>query len=140
MDSLKCQTSTVTPAEPGGFPVWLRDHERHGDWHRQRHLRPRPGEPHGRPHRLVPHQPPQARAGRSSDRAPRGPDAGLSDKQRRESVGHLDFLDAVVSIHLNIILGLLLYEPIVEMGLKVPLFETRLFAVILLTNVMPRNL
>jgi ESS family glutamate:Na+ symporter len=52
----------------------------------------------------------------------------------------LDFLDAVVSIHLNIILGLLLYEPIVEMGLKVPLFETRLFAVILLTNVMPRNL
>lgn len=23
MDSLKCQTSTVTPAEPGDFPGWL---------------------------------------------------------------------------------------------------------------------
>jgi hypothetical protein len=24
MDSLKCQTSTATPAEPGDFPTWLK--------------------------------------------------------------------------------------------------------------------
>lgn len=24
MDSLKCQTFTVSPAEPGDFPIWLR--------------------------------------------------------------------------------------------------------------------
>ena len=25
MDFLKCQTSTATPAEPGGFPDWAND-------------------------------------------------------------------------------------------------------------------
>ena len=41
---------------------------------------------------------------------------------RRESVGHLDFLDAVLAIHVSAILGLLLNEGIASLGLELPLF------------------
>jgi ESS family glutamate:Na+ symporter len=71
---------------------------------------------------------------------PETQDVGLSEEQRKEGIGHLDFLDALLAIHLSIILGLLLNEAVAEMGLKLPLFVTCLFAGILLTNVVPKNL
>ena len=67
-------------------------------------------------------------------------DVGLSEQQRATGIGHLDFLDAVLAIHLSIILGWILNESIEEAGLKLPLFVTCLFAGILLTNLRPKSL
>ncbi len=66
-------------------------------------------------------------------------DVGVSDAQRKEGIGHLDFLDAVLAIHISAILGLLLNKGMEELGLKLPLFVTCLFAGIILTNVIPKN-
>ncbi len=66
-------------------------------------------------------------------------DVGLSEKQQKEGIGHLDFLDAILAIHICAIFGLLLNELVAEMGLKLPLFVTCLFAGIILTNVIPKN-
>ncbi len=66
-------------------------------------------------------------------------DVGLSEAQKKEGIGHLDFLDAILAIHVSAILGLLLNEGIAEMGLKLPLFVTCLFVGIILTNIIPKN-
>lgn len=67
-------------------------------------------------------------------------DIGLSERQDQRGIGHLDFLGAVLAIHLCIILGYVLNGLIAEAGLKLPLFVTCLFAGILMTNLRPRNL
>ncbi len=67
-------------------------------------------------------------------------DIGLSERQDQRGIGHLDFLGAVLAIHLCIILGHVLNGLIAEAGLKLPLFVTCLFAGILMTNLRPRNL
>jgi len=67
-------------------------------------------------------------------------DVGLSDEQRKEGIGHLDFLDAILAIHVCIIVGWFLNGALDEAGLKLPLFVTCLFAAIILTNLVPRNL
>jgi ESS family glutamate:Na+ symporter len=67
------------------------------------------------------------------------PDVGLSDAQRKEGIGHLDFLDAVLAIHICIVLGLMLNDWVADLGLKLPLFVTCLFSGILVTNLIPRR-
>lgn len=67
-------------------------------------------------------------------------DVGLSDAQQRVGIGHLDFLGAVLAIHICIIAGFVLNGLIAEAGLKLPLFVTCLFAGILITNLVPKNL
>jgi ESS family glutamate:Na+ symporter len=52
----------------------------------------------------------------------------------------MDFLGAVLAIHVAIILGYILNGAIAELGLKLPLFVTCLFAGILLTNLVPARL
>ena len=66
-------------------------------------------------------------------------DVGLSDAQKKAGIGHLDFLDAVLAIHVSIIVGIFLNESIEELGLKLPLFVTCLFAGIILTNIIPKS-
>ena len=66
-------------------------------------------------------------------------DVGLSEKDRKEGIGHLDFLDAILAIHLSAILGMLLNEGLLDLGLKLPLFVTCLFAGIILTNLIPKS-
>jgi ESS family glutamate:Na+ symporter len=66
-------------------------------------------------------------------------DVGLSEKQRRAGIDHLDFLGAVLAIHVCIVVGYLLNGIISDLGLKLPLFVTCLFAGILITNLVPRN-
>jgi ESS family glutamate:Na+ symporter len=63
----------------------------------------------------------------------------LSTKQHESGIGYLDFLDAVLAIHISIILGSLLTEAVGEAGLQLPLFVTCLFAGILLTNLIPKS-
>ncbi len=67
-------------------------------------------------------------------------DIGLSETQKKAGLGHLDFLSAILAIHLCIILGFLLNGVVADLGLKLPLFVTCLFAGILITNLIPKNL
>lgn len=67
-------------------------------------------------------------------------DIGLSQEQKKAGISHLDFLDAVLAIHLCIIGGFLLNGAIADLGLKLPLFVTCLFAGILITNLVPKSL
>ena len=62
---------------------------------------------------------------------------GLSETQRKTGIGHLDFLDAILAIHVCAIAGMLLNEGLEEAGLQLPLFVTCLFAGILITNLIP---
>ena len=67
-------------------------------------------------------------------------DVGLPDSQKKAGINHLDFLDAVLAIHVSIILGYFLNEIIEDFGLKLPLFVSCLFAGIIMTNFVPKNL
>lgn len=66
-------------------------------------------------------------------------DVGESEDQPAKAVTHLDFLDAVLAIHISAIFGLLLNDVLADLGLKLPLFVTCLFAGILITNLIPKN-
>lgn len=66
-------------------------------------------------------------------------DVGVSTKKHKLGIDYMDLLDAVLAIHICIIIGLLLNDGLAELGLKLPEFVTCLFAGILITNLMPRN-
>lgn len=66
-------------------------------------------------------------------------DVGLSEKDRKSGIGHLDFLDAILAIHVCVIAGMILNEGLAEAGLQLPLFVTCLFAGIIITNTIPDN-
>lgn len=66
-------------------------------------------------------------------------DIGVADGQEDKGIDHLDFLDAILAIHISAILGLLLNKGLETLGLQLPLFVTCLFAGILITNLIPKN-
>ena len=66
-------------------------------------------------------------------------DVGVSEKDRRLGINHLDFLDAVLAIHVCAIAGMLMNEALDEAGLQLQLLVTCLFAGILITNLIPDN-
>lgn len=68
-------------------------------------------------------------------------DVGMSEEDRKAGtgIGSMDFLDAVFAIHVCIFFGYLLNEGVAQLGLKLPLFVTCLFAGIIITNVIPDN-
>ena len=66
-------------------------------------------------------------------------DVGLSEAQRKEGINHLDFLDAILAIHISAIAGMFLNEALEGAGLKLPLFVTCLFSGILISNLIPKN-
>ncbi|MCF7984398.1 MAG: sodium/glutamate symporter [Thiohalocapsa sp.] len=65
---------------------------------------------------------------------------GLSEQQQTAGIDHLNFLGSVLAIHVAIIVGYALNGVIAELGLRLPLFVTCLFAGILLTNLVPNRL
>jgi ESS family glutamate:Na+ symporter len=67
------------------------------------------------------------------------PDVGLAVEDRKTGIGSLDFLDALLAIHISVILGIFLNVGLDKLGLKLPLFVTCLFAGILITNMIPSN-
>jgi ESS family glutamate:Na+ symporter len=67
------------------------------------------------------------------------PDVGVSDTEHGGRIGHLDFLDAILAIHICVIIGVILNEELESLGLQLPLFVTCLFAGILVTNLIPKN-
>jgi ESS family glutamate:Na+ symporter len=67
-------------------------------------------------------------------------DVGVADEpEDRQGIDHLDFLDAVLAIHVSAILGMLINSALQDLGLKLPLFVTCLFAGILITNLIPKS-
>ena len=67
-------------------------------------------------------------------------DIGITVEEKDQSgIDHLDFLDAILAIHISAIIGLALNEGLESLGLKLPLFVTCLFAGILITNLIPKS-
>jgi ESS family glutamate:Na+ symporter len=66
-------------------------------------------------------------------------DVGVSEQQKATGINHLDLLDAILAIHISVIFGLLLNDSLEDLGLKLPLFVTCLFAGILITNLIPKS-
>jgi ESS family glutamate:Na+ symporter len=66
-------------------------------------------------------------------------DVGLTETEKAEGISHLNVLDAILAIHISAILGFMLNEGLEQLGLKLPLFVTCLFAGILITNLIPKN-
>jgi len=66
-------------------------------------------------------------------------DVGVSHEQQEVGIGYLDFLDAILAIHVCIIVGFFLNKALESAGIQLPLFVTCLFAGILITNLIPKN-
>ena len=66
-------------------------------------------------------------------------DVGLSAAQDKKGIDYLDLLDALLAIHICVIVGLFLNEVVANLGLQLPLFVTCLFAGIMLTNLVPTS-
>jgi ESS family glutamate:Na+ symporter len=67
-------------------------------------------------------------------------DVGVSEEQKgKHGIDHLDFLDAILAIHISAIFGFLINSWLEDLGLKLPLFVTCLFAAILITNLIPKS-
>ncbi len=66
-------------------------------------------------------------------------DVGQSTEQASAPIDYLSLLDALLAVHICIIIGVLLNEWIEHLGLDLPLFVTCLFAGILITNLMPKS-
>ena len=58
-------------------------------------------------------------------------------KKQQQALTSFQFLDAVLAIHICVIVGALLNELLSQTGLQLPLFVSCLFAGIVITNVMP---
>jgi ESS family glutamate:Na+ symporter len=67
-------------------------------------------------------------------------DVGSSTEGVEKQIGYLDFLNALLAIHLALILGYFLDMGISALGLDLPMFVSCLFAGILLTNTAPISL
>ncbi len=67
-------------------------------------------------------------------------DIGTPEEQTdKHLIDHMDFLDAVLAVHVSVILGYLINGGLEELGLKLPLFVTCLFAGIIITNLVPKS-
>ncbi|MFS1906098.1 sodium/glutamate symporter [Vibrio lentus] len=60
-------------------------------------------------------------------------------KKQQQALTSFQFLDAVLAIHICVIVGALLNELISQTGLQLPLFVSCLFAGIVITNVIPES-
>ncbi|RJG40217.1 sodium/glutamate symporter [Motilimonas pumila] len=67
-------------------------------------------------------------------------DVGVQENKQDNSITAFDFLDAVFALHVCIMLGYILNGTLTEMGLELPMFVTCLFAGIVMTNLMPKNI
>lgn len=67
------------------------------------------------------------------------PDVGISEGQQEKVIGYFDFLQAILAIHICIILGLVLHEFLEDIGIHLPEFVLCLFAGIIMTNLIPHG-
>jgi len=62
------------------------------------------------------------------------------EQDKPAGIGYMEFLDAILAIHVCIIAGWFLNLGLAEAGLKLPLFVTCLFSGILVTNLLPKKM
>lgn len=68
-------------------------------------------------------------------------DVGVAhDQPREKNIDYMDFLDAILAIHVCIVAGFLIDSGVSQLGLDLPLFVSCLFAGILITNLTPKSL
>ena len=66
-------------------------------------------------------------------------DVGVSEETPERPIGHLDFLDAILAIHVCVIIGALIDGELKLIGFQLPLFVSCLFSGILVTNLIPKS-
>lgn len=66
-------------------------------------------------------------------------DVGLPHSDHKTVITHFDFLNAVLAIHIAIIVGLFIDDILGDIGLQLPIFVSCLFAAILITNLIPKS-
>lgn len=66
-------------------------------------------------------------------------DVGTHQDSPTPSINAYDFLDALLAIHICVILGAVLNEAVAAAGLELPLFVSCLFAGILISNLVPNS-
>jgi len=66
-------------------------------------------------------------------------DVGVSEETPERPIGHLDFLDAILAIHVCVIIGALVDGELELIGFQLPLFVSCLFSGILVTNLIPKS-
>jgi ESS family glutamate:Na+ symporter len=66
-------------------------------------------------------------------------DVGVPEQDRKTGITYLDFLDAVLAIHICGIIGLLLNDALSDLDFKLPLFVTALISGIVITNIIPKR-
>ncbi|MBT6352973.1 MAG: sodium/glutamate symporter [Halieaceae bacterium] len=64
-------------------------------------------------------------------------DVGIMDADKPVGLHYMDVLDAILSIHICIIIGVFFDEGLEQLGVQLPLFVSCLFAGILITNLRP---
>jgi ESS family glutamate:Na+ symporter len=65
---------------------------------------------------------------------------GIPDEKKgKHGIDNIDFLDAILAIHVCVIFGVLINKGLENIGLMLPLFVTCLFAGILTTNLLPKS-
>jgi ESS family glutamate:Na+ symporter len=66
-------------------------------------------------------------------------DVGVSEQDQKTGINYLDFLDAILAIHICGIVGLLLNDTLSELDFKLPLFVTALISGIVISNSVPKK-
>lgn len=67
-------------------------------------------------------------------------DVGIDDEAEPVSLNYMELLDAVLALHICIIIGYFLNEGLSQLGVHLPLFVSCLFAGIIMTNLRPHAL
>jgi ESS family glutamate:Na+ symporter len=67
-------------------------------------------------------------------------DVGIDDEAEPVSLNYMELLDAVLALHICIIIGYFLNEGLNQVGVHLPLFVSCLFAGIIMTNLRPHAL
>ena len=66
-------------------------------------------------------------------------EVGIPFEEEDSKIDYMGFLHAILGIHFSIMIGMVLNESLEEMGLKLPLFVTCLFAGILISSFLTPN-
>ncbi len=66
-------------------------------------------------------------------------EVGIHFEEEDSKIDYMGFLHAILGIHFSIMIGMVLNETLEEMGLKLPLFVTCLFAGILISSFLTPN-
>lgn len=67
-------------------------------------------------------------------------DVGIAFEEKGSKIDYIGFLHAILGIHVSIMIGMVLNESLEEVGLKLPLFVTCLFAGILISSFLTPSL